>query len=163
MASPQIEAIVFYDAITGLPLAGLTPTFHVYEKDDGTDLSGSAPSITAIGRGAYKFTPTFADPTHGILYVIDGGSTAAPRYAYRLMRPEDWNGDVIPSIKTDTQRIKVHSEGRWKMFTSGGDANRIVLYDTDGSTIVQKWNLLDSGGSPTTTSIYERVPVNSIP
>lgn len=165
MASPKIEVVVFYDAATGAPLPGLTPTIIVYRRDDGTDLIGSAPAISAIGGGAYKFTPVspFADPNQGITYVIDAGATAAPRYVYRHMRPEDWNDDGIPAIKADTQRIKVLKEGRWKIFTSGGDANRLVLYDTDGTTVLQKWDLKDAAGAPTTTSLFERVPVNVIP
>lgn len=160
MASPKIEVVVFYSVSTGAPLAGLTPTFSTYRRDDGTDLIGTAPAISAIGGGAYKFTPVFADPNQGITFVINGGVTAGPRYQARHMRPEDWNdGD----IKADTQRIKVHLEGRRKIFTAGPNANRMVFYDTDGTTITQRNDLKDSAGSPTTSSIFEWVPVDVIP
>lgn len=160
MASPQIEVFVFFD-VAGTPLAGLTPAFTIYKKDEGTNVS--QPTISEIGGGSYKFTPVFADLSHGIIYIIDGGATAFPRYLYRFMRQEDWNGDTIPSIKVDTQRIKVINEGRWKIFTGGGDANRLVLYDTDGTTVLQKWDLKDSAGAASTTDIFERVTVLTIP
>lgn len=150
MASPQIELIVFYNASTGAPLTGLTPSFLTYINAD----SGAAiaqPAISELGGGAYKFTPVNSTGV-AIFYLMDGGATATPRYASRLIRPEDWNVDSISTILQ-------YSQGRWKIHTSGPDANRLVIYEEDGTTVVRKFDLTDSGGSPTTTSPYERTPV----
>lgn len=49
--------------------------------------------------------------------------------------------------------------GKWKIFTSGGDANRLVIYEPDGTTVLMKFNLLDSSGSATSSAPFARVPV----
>jgi len=54
-------------------------------------------------------------------------------------------------------------EGRWKIFTTGPDSNKLVLYSNDGSTVLQKWDLKDNLGSPTSVNIFERVPETPIP
>lgn len=153
MASPKKEVLVFYSAATGARLSGLTPAFTVYRTDTNTDLSGSAPAIAEIGTtGFYAFTPTFADPDRMIVYEVDGGATAANRYITRVMRPEDWyTDDIVTLLK--------HMEGRWRIHTSGGDANRLVIYDTDGTTPLIKFDLKDSVGDPTTINPFERDPV----
>ena len=161
MASPKIEVLFFFNASTGTPLTGLTPTFSSYKDDLGVDVT--QPSITEIGGGAYKFTPTFADPDRGIIYVIDGGASAAPRYYSRFMRPEDWAEDDIAAIQATVERLKLLKEGRWKIFTTGGDAGRLVLYAADNTTVIQKWDLKDATGAANINNVYERLPVLSIP
>ena len=65
----------------------------------------------------------------------------------------------IATINTNTILIKDYTEGRWKVFTSGPDANRIVFYKLDGVTVVKKYDLLDSAGNPSSTNPFERDPV----
>lgn len=150
MASPKIEVFFVYSAATGAPLTGLTPTFSTYKDDTGSNLA--QPSITEIGGGAYKFTPTFADLTKGIVYVVDAGATAASRYFARYMRPEDWNDDYLGELYD-------YTTGVWQVHTSGPDANRIVFYKQDGVTVVAKYDLKDSAGAATATNAYKRVKV----
>lgn len=45
---------------------------------------------------------------------------------------------------------------RWKV-DSG--LNKFFIYDDDETTVIAEFDLLDSGGSPTNTTIYERDPV----
>lgn len=149
MASPKIEVFFLYDS-AGAPLTGATPTFDTYRRDDGTDLIGSAPAITEIGGGAYKFTPVF--PTdHGIAYVIDGGASANPRRLARYARPEDFATDLVQ----DLWDIEF---GKWQIATSGPDIHRLVLYRPDNS-ILKKFDLFDSAGIPTSINPFRRDPV----
>lgn len=104
MASPKLEVFFLYNASTGAPLTGATPAFTTYKDETGTNVT--QPSISELAGGAYAFTPSFPSASHGIFYVVDGGATAAPRYAGRYMRPEDWNGDGVPAIQTDTTTLK---------------------------------------------------------
>lgn len=150
MASPKIEVIFLYDASTGSPLTGATITFDTYKNDAGTNVS--QPSITEIGGGAYKFTPVFADEDRGIVYVANAGSTATPQRVARYMRPEDW-------ITDDIGTLTKYAEGRWKIHTTGMDANRIVFYDTDGTTVFAKFDLKDQDGNAVFGGAFERVPV----
>lgn len=75
-------------------------------------------------------------------------------------------GSVITlttAIDATTFRNQLLREGRSKIFTGGPDANRQVDYAPDGSTVIQKWDLKDDTGAPSTTNIFERVPVLPIP
>ncbi len=57
------------------PITGLTPVFIGYYNAE-TGSSQTAPTITEIGQGNYKFTPTGSYPAG----LIDLGATAVPRY-----------------------------------------------------------------------------------
>lgn len=154
MASPKLQIFAVYDQNTGAPLPGLTPTFFAYQKDNGVAVS--QPTITDIGNGFYSFTPTFADPTHGICYIIVSGGNGTPARLANYLRPEDWNMD---NADVPTSEITNFHEGRWKIFTTGLDANRLVIYQPDGTTVLKKYDLKDAAGNPTVLSPYERVPV----
>lgn len=149
MASPKILVFALFRASDGTPFTGQTPTFSNY-----TDETGSAvtpPAISEIGGGLYKFTPVF--PTdHGIAFVIDAGASAASRYVYGYLRPEDYYLDKILDLQDEVL-------GKWEVVTSGLDANRLVLYRQDGTTVLVKFDLTDNSGSPTTTAPYKRTPV----
>jgi hypothetical protein len=64
----------------------------------------------------------------------------------------------ITSIQTVVNLLKKYEEGRWKIHITGGDANRLVLYDTDDTTPLLKFDLKDSGGAATFINPFERVP-----
>lgn len=148
MSSPQIVVFFLYDESAGTPLTGATPTFTTYKDDTGTTLA--FPTITEVGGGAYKFTPVF--PTNkGIVYVVDGGAGSIPRHQAAFVRPEDYFLDIIKDLQDEII-------GEWRVFTSGPDANRMVLYRQDGS-VLKKFDLKDSAGSPTTTTPFRRIPV----
>ena len=55
--------------------------------------------------------------------------------------------------------LKKYDQGRWKIHITGGDANRLVLYDTDNTTPLLKFDLKDSGGAATFVNPFERYPV----
>ena len=64
----------------------------------------------------------------------------------------------ITSIQTVVNLLKKYEQGRWKIHITGGDANRLVLYDTDNVTALLKFDLKDSGGASTFINPFERVP-----
>ena len=49
--------------------------------------------------------------------------------------------------------------GKWQIFTSGLDINRLVTYRADGVTILKKFNLFDSAGVPTSINPFRRDPI----
>jgi hypothetical protein len=157
MASPKLEVFVVFDS-SGNPLPGIlgSMSFSSYKNDQGTDIVPQ-PTLIEVGGGAYGFIPTFADQARGIVYVVNAGATASPQFIWRYMRPEDWNADLIT-------RLQAFAEGHWKIFTTGPDAFRLVLYDKNGTTAIQKWDLKDFTGNPSVgPSIAERIPVLDIP
>lgn len=146
--SPKICVFFLYNASTGAPAAGETPVFSTYKDDTGSNVS--QPTISEIGGGAYKFTPAF--PTgKGLAFVISSGSTALPLYQHGFLRPEDYFVDDIAVLKQI-------AAGKWQIHTTGGDANRLVLYDDDGTTVLYKFDLADDAGDPTTGSVFKRTP-----
>jgi len=72
--------------------------------------------------------------------------------------------EVVSNKEVDTYTIAntllKYAEGRRKIHTSGGDSNREVIYDTDDTTPILKFDLKDDAGAATTgPDIYEKVPV----
>lgn len=161
MASPKIEVIFLYNETTGSPVTGATLTFETYKDNTGANVT--PPSVTEIGGGAYSFTPTFT-ANKGIVYVLrTDTSGATPKRMARYMRPEDWNtdnSDVPTSTVNDTvAELLVIAKGKWEIKTTGPDANRLILYAADGTTVIQKFDLKDSIGAATSTTPYSRIPV----
>lgn len=68
-------------------------------------------------------------------------------------------GADLTSTLGIVETLQKYEEGRWKIHVTGGDANRLVLYDTDNTTPLLKFDLKDSGGSSTFVNPFERVPV----
>jgi hypothetical protein len=86
-------------------------------------------------------------------------------YAIKAPGAESYIGSVkvVDYEEIDTFNVATlltkYQEGRWKIHTSGADAYRLVLYDTDGVTVLKKFDLKDSSGAPSVQPIFERVPV----
>lgn len=149
MASPKIQVFFLYDLATGLPLTGATPTFSTYKDDTGVNLA--QPSIVEIGGGAYKFLPVFTTDK-GIAFVIDAGASSNPRYVAGFLRPEDFYLDRVEDMYQE-------HFGKWEIFTTGPDVNRLVLYRDDGVTVLKKFDLHNAAGVATTVNPYRRTPV----
>lgn len=170
MASPKYETFTIYDATTGIPAPGVPGSFTFEFYKDSSGVTVTPPTIVELGGGQYGFIPVFTDPTKGIVYTLTSPANVVPAYFSRYMRPEDWAADnisavqtAVASMQTDVTQLRRLQEGRWKIYTSGADANRLVLYSNDGTTVLQKWNLKDQSGDPVVSNVFERVPVNSIP
>jgi len=68
----------FYVTDNGVPKTGLTPSWSSLKALDGTDKSGSAPTINEIGGGWYKFEVTYGTVPFDVaelVGVIDAGSS----------------------------------------------------------------------------------------
>jgi hypothetical protein len=152
MASPKLEVFFLFNQTTGAPKTGQAGiAFSCYKNSNGVDLT--PPAITEIGGGAYGFIPTLPeDKSLGVVYVVSTGSGVMPMYFTRYIRPEDYTTDDIPLIKAV-------SVGKWQVFTEGDDANRLVLYDLDGTTVIARFDLKDDTGEPSATKPFSRTPV----
>lgn len=147
-----MEVFFVKSTADNLPLIGevLNFAFETYVNDTGDPIA--EPTIVELGGGLYGFTPVFADPTRGIAYVITTSALGNPDRVYRYMRPEDWNPDKIDTL----MQIEV---GKWEIVTTGPDANRLIFYDTDGTTVLYKFDLFNSIGAASVLNPYKRVPV----
>ena len=63
---------------------------------------------------------------------------------------------VLNSIKTDTARVRAISEGRWKLDAA---AKQLILYDTDGVTVIRRFSTVDRNGNPSVNEVFERIPI----
>jgi hypothetical protein len=87
------------------------------------------------------------------------------------MRPEDFNldnADVPTSsvvaggsttLEPKIDELLQIQKGKWQIFTSGPDANRLVIFQADGVTVLKKFELFDANGVPTSINPFRRVPV----
>lgn len=129
-----------YFADSGIPKTGLTPDWeHLVTAENGTDKSGSAPAITEVGGGWYKFDITFdVAPwdiaTEDLLGVIDGGSS--------LIGPDRYKPVAVTLRSLALARI-AHKGVQDK---ATGD---IDIYQTDGSTKEMKLDMTDTSSSLT--------------
>ena len=63
-------------------------------------------------------------------------------------------GDIVYQILTNVELIKNMESGRWKI-----ENNQMIFYDSSGEEI-RRYDLLDEFGNPSSTSVFERVPVS---
>ncbi|MHA1370482.1 MAG: hypothetical protein ACTSRA_12315 [Promethearchaeota archaeon] len=69
----------------GAPKTGLSPTWNSLYALDGTDKSTSAPSISEVGGGWYKFDVKYGTPpfdVNELVGVIDAGSSLSDYERY---------------------------------------------------------------------------------
>ena len=65
----------------------------------------------------------------------------------------------VESIAVDNELIRKITTNKWQIFTSGPDANRLVVFEDDDITPLVKFDLKDAAGSATTTNPFTRIPV----
>lgn len=64
----------------------------------------------------------------------------------------------VETMAAFVELTKKIQRNRWKIHTTGPDANRMVIYDDDGTTILLKFDLKNSAGAASTTAPFEKVP-----
>lgn len=60
----------------------------------------------------------------------------------------------LSTVASDMSFVKSIQGGRWKI-----DNNKMLFYDDDNVTLIAEFNLYDSTGTPSETSVFERVRV----
>lgn len=172
----------------GAPTTGLSPTIRIWEVTGASHslVVTDAPMIE-VGDGFYKYEFTTYDPTREYLFRTDGGASLPLTERYqkasnRNSANEVWNSqtsDYIASgtfglqnnqIKADTTSISVNVTTaltvldillKYESNRTRVDpvAKTLTIYDDDGTTILQVFNLLDENGNPSADCVYERNPV----
>lgn len=165
----------------GTPILGLSPTIRIWEVDSGGDsLVVTNAAMTEVGDGFYKYNFTTYDPTKEYLFRTDGGATlpASERYQKASNRhggQETWSVDIAGNnlsgsfgkavndininvniaitvldilLKYESNRTKVDPV-----------ANTLTIYDDDGVSILQVFDLFNDNGTPSSECVYERRPV----
>jgi|GEM_PF-3317244 len=134
--------MLYYVYLTnnGAPATGLSPTWNALDTaENGTDKSGSAPSITEVGGGWYKFDVVFGtapwDVTdEDLVGSIDGGSSLATMERYK---------PVAITKRGLALSVLAHKGIQTK---STGD---VVYYDQDDTTAAFKADMTNAASTIT--------------
>ncbi len=165
----------------GTPALGLFPTIRIREVDSGGDsLVVTDAAMTEVGDGFYKYDFTIYDPTKEYLFRTNGGVTlpASERYQKASNRhggQEMWSvntagnnlsgsfGEAVNDININAATavtvldiLLKYESNRTKVDPI---AKTLTIYDDDGTSILQVFNLFDDDGSLNAECVYERVPV----
>lgn len=98
-------------ALTSVPITGLTPTWLFYGSMAGVLYSADRrPVVREIGQGSYAFVPFKADKQNGAVWVMDLGPTVSRRYrcgvvgvnaaAFLRVTSGVPGGNAVPTILT---------------------------------------------------------------
>lgn len=144
---------------TGIAFGSVTVTV---EKSDGTtaSITMSGANWAEVTTGAFSGVGKYnlVLPASALDVV---GLTA---YSVKTSTTVAFVGffEVVASPKATqagVDTLLAFAGGRWKIHSTGADANRIVYYADDGTTVVAKFDLKDVNGDPTYRGAFERVPV----
>ncbi len=102
---------VVYFASAGVPATGLSPSIVAYIKVSDGSSGGSAPSLTELSGGFYKFT---AAPSEALLVRIDGGASLANADRYKVMQVTANDGALDAAI---TSRSTLTAQQVWEYAT----------------------------------------------
>ncbi len=94
------------------------------------------------GAGIYSASIYFSTSFSGSILWDTGASS--PEYA----------AEEYHSVEEQISFIKSIEGGRWKIDTS---TNKMTFYDDDNATKIASFDLKDSDGSASTSSVFERV------
>ena len=106
------------------PKTGLSPSWESLKAIDGTDRSGSAPSISEIGGGWYKFSQTYGTApwdVNELVGVIDAGGSLLDAQRYIPM-----------CVSLRDMAFAFLANKRQQTITNG----LIEILDDDGSTVM---------------------------
>ena len=136
--------------------SGDTVTLDIYRLSDNVKVvnGASTSEIASTGTFKYLFNIVVTDKTEFLL-IMDNGTTDKRGKIVLGGYPDDLS-DKLVLIGEDIDFIKEIEGGRWKINTS---TNQMVFYKSDNSTVVATFNLFDSDGNASYTSVFERVLV----
>ncbi len=138
---------------------GTTAGNVTFVRGDGTLVS------IALSAGS-NFFEVSAAKAPGLYHVLVPSSATGVLGACQLCvfpSVSDFVGAVftadIETVSADAELTRKITTNRWKIATSGAEANRLVIYDDDGTTVWKRFALKDSVGDPTFVNPFERSPV----
>lgn len=171
----------------GTPVTGLSPTIRIWEVTGSSHtLVVTDDPMIEVGDGFYKYEFTTYDPTKNYLFRTDGGATLPTFDRYqkasnRNSANEVWNAQTTDytatgtfglqsnQIKADTTSISLNVNTaltvldillKYESNRTRVDpvANTLTIFDDDGVTPLQVFNLRDENGNPSSDCVYERNP-----
>lgn len=156
---------------TGIP--GLAAIMIVNMKKSGGAFAVIAPTIVDKGSGWYDIPLTIGntDTLGSLTFHITAAGFASANDEVQLLVIAIDKADAVhmgvsslsgidtlvtgvAALMTVTDEIHKAAYGRWKIV-----GTQLIIYDDDGTTPLQTFDLKDDTGTPSSTKIYERVPL----
>jgi hypothetical protein len=67
-------------------------------------------------------------------------------------------GTSTSGLSSALQDVLDYHQGKWEIKVTGADANKLILYRADGTTVLKKFALADPQGNPTFINPFSRTP-----
>lgn len=116
----------------------------VYGASSAGAKLGAVPSVSQIADGVWE-TPMMTHTTHGTAgYLMNQVSANSGATALSVLSIDN---SVTLMLKYEKNRTKIDTA-----------AKTLIVYDNDGTTPIQIFNLKDANGQPSTVESYERIP-----
>lgn len=149
----------------------------------GTIVTGDWAEVTggpATGAGLYRIqlSTTQTNTTGPLIYVVKSTTSKAFVGSIKVVAREEaetytavgalpdaiWDEAMAGHVAAGSAGaymadLRDEALGKWEIFTTGPDANRLVLYKSDGVTVLKKFDLANSAGSPAFVNPFKRTPV----
>lgn len=159
----------------GVPATGLSPTIRIWDIDTNM-LVVTDDNMTEIGDGFYKYNYMGYDPLKDYVIRADGGASLPDAERYTVGTSDLSKEELADSIWEEpfadhntlgTMGAKITTLESLLIILQKYESNRtridvstktLTVYDDDGITPIQIFNLYDSSGSPSVAQVAERDP-----
>ena len=144
--SPAESALIYAQVldIAGAPANSATVTLNLFKSDGTKYLDSKAMTYITGSNGLYKYA--FTAPTDLQRMIADVSATDPTAYGTESI--------YVSKLANSIDSIKKIESGRWRIIN-----NQLIFYDENETDVLYTFDLLDSDGNPSVTSVYERRPV----
>jgi hypothetical protein len=139
-------------------------------------------AFNAVGKYTLLLPASYADQAGILTYAVGVSSAKTYMGVVKLIANEEAETKAVAdalrtdyttarAVKIDTiqtntsalatqiQDLLDYQAGKWEIKATGPDANRLILYRPDGTTVLKKFDLKNANGDPTFVNPFQRVPV----
>ena len=103
--------------------------------------------VVEIGNGYYGVAISLSSAATGyVQWKSEKSGETAIYLVEEFICVEDFVTNLSNIIKVEM--------GKWEI-----SSNKLIFYDTNGTSVLYQFNLKDSSGNPTETNVYKREPI----
>jgi hypothetical protein len=129
---------------------------------------GTTVDITLVASGAgQNFYEISSSKAPGLYHIVVPGADLAvqgPTVLAATPAATAFSGTVanfsVDAYPTSIDNMNDATFGKWQIVVSGADANKLVLYRSDGVTVLAKFALADAAGDSTFVDPFSRTPTS---
>ena len=139
------NAMVFAQVLNadGSPANNAAVALNLFTSSGTKYLNSGVMTYITDSNGLYQYA--FTAPTSIKRMIADVSATSPTAYGTESIS--------VSQLASNIDSIKKIETGRWKILN-----NQMLFYDEDETTVIYTFDLLDSGGNASVTTVYERRP-----